>query len=120
MRLIRRPALGRPPAWTGVALVALLLTGCAKQGISPQGQDVHRLYITIMILAAPVFVGVEALLLWCVFRYRRRDDQPAPQKVGGARSLGIFFAIPAVIVATLFPFGEATLMQIERRGPAPG
>jgi cytochrome c oxidase subunit 2 len=96
------------------ASALLLLTGCAKQGISPQGQEVHRLYVIIMILAAPVFLGVEAALIWCIFRYRRRDDQPAPQIVGGGRSLGVFFAIPAVIVAVLFPFGEATLMSIEQ------
>ena len=67
-----------------------------------------------MILAAPVFIGVEAALLWCVFRYRKRDDTPAPQTVGGSRSLGVFFAIPALIVAVLFPLGEATLIRIQR------
>jgi cytochrome c oxidase subunit II len=97
------------------APVALLLTSCAKQGISPQGQDVHQLYIVILILAAPVFVGVEAALLWCVFRYRKRDDTPARQTVGGSRALGVFFVIPAVIIAVLFPFGETTLLSIERR-----
>jgi cytochrome c oxidase subunit 2 len=97
------------------APVALLLTSCAKQGISPQGQDVHQLYVVILILAAPVFVGVEAALLWCVFRYRKRDDTPAKQTVGGSRVLGVFFVIPAVIIAVLFPFGERTLLSIERR-----
>ena len=97
------------------ALALLLLTSCAKQGISPQGQDVHQLYIIIMVLASLVFVGVEAALLWCIFRYRKRDDEPAPQTVGGAKSLGIFFAIPAVIIGVLFPFGEKTLLNIEHR-----
>jgi cytochrome c oxidase subunit 2 len=98
-----------------LVIVPVALSSCAKQGISPQGQDVHRLYEIIAILAAPVFVAVEALLIWCIIRYRKRDDSPAPQTVGGARSLGIFFVIPAVIVATLFPFGESTLMSIEQR-----
>ncbi len=66
-----------------------------------------------MVLAAPVFIGVEALLIWCIVRYRRRDDEPAPQTTGGNRSLAVFFAIPAVIVAALFPFGESTLMAIQ-------
>jgi cytochrome c oxidase subunit 2 len=68
-----------------------------------------------MILAAPVFLAVEGFLVLCVFRFRKRDDTPAPQSVGSARSLGVFFAIPAVIVAILFPFGESTLMKIERQ-----
>src|SRR6266545_1481608 len=77
---------------------------------------VHRhLNATMGPSPAPVFLGVEAALIWCVFRYRKRDDQPAPQSVGGGRSLGVFFAIPAVIIAVLFPFGEATLLNVERR-----
>jgi cytochrome c oxidase subunit II len=103
--------VGRSPV--GIALLALL-TGCAKEGISPSGQDVHQLYGVIMALALPVFVAVEAALIWCVVRYRRRDDASAPQIVGGTRSLAIFFVIPAVIVAALFPFGETTLMKIEK------
>ena len=101
----------------GLAPLLLLLTNCAKQGISPQGQDVHQLYVIILILAAPVFIAVEAALIWCVVRYRKRSDEPAPQTVGGSRSLGVFFVIPAVIVALLFPFGETTLLRIERTEP---
>ena len=101
----------------GLAPLLLLLTSCAKQGISPQGQDVHQLYVIILILAAPVFIAVEAALIWCVVRYRKRSDEPAPQTVGGSRSLGVFFVIPAVIVALLFPFGETTLLRIERTEP---
>ena len=96
---------------------ALLLPSCAKQGISPQGQDVHQLYLIILILAAPVFIGVEAALIWCIVRYRGRADEPTPQTVGGGRSLGVFFAIPAVIVALLFPFGETTLLRVVRTEP---
>jgi cytochrome c oxidase subunit 2 len=100
-----------------LAPLLLWLTSCAKQGISPQGQDVHQLYVIILILAAPVFIAVEAALIWCIVRYRKRSDEPAPQTVGGSRSLGVFFVIPAVIVALLFPFGETTLLRIERTEP---
>jgi cytochrome c oxidase subunit II len=106
---------GRARIGVGVAIGSLLLTGCAKEGISSQGKDVHQLYGIIMILAAPVFLVVEGLLIWCVVRYRKRDETPPPQTVGGRRSLGVFFAIPAVIVAVLFPFGESTLMKIEKQ-----
>src|SRR6266498_1704003 len=77
---------------------AALLAGCAQQGVSTQGQDIHDLYVRIALLAAPVFVGVEAFLLWCVVRYRKRDDLPAPQGAGSGRIIGIFFAIPTVII----------------------
>ncbi len=99
---------------------ALLLAGCAQQGASTQGQDIHDLYVRITVLALPVFVGVEAFLLWCVFRYRKRDDQPAPQGSGSGRILGVFFAIPTVIIAILFPFGEQTLSYVQHRDKNPG
>jgi cytochrome c oxidase subunit II len=109
----------RPRASRFIACVLpFLLAGCAKEGISPQSQDVHQLYTVIMLLAAPVFVAVEATLIWAVVRYRKRDDSPPMQTVGHGRSLAVFFAIPAVIVAILFPFGEATLMQLQTE-PAP-
>ena len=114
MRSGRKRAI---PARIWLAAALLLLSNCAKQGVSPEGQDVHRLFLIIMILAAPVFIGVEAALIWCIVRYRKRDDEPAPQTVGAGRSLGVFFAIPAVIIAALFPFGEAALMRIDRRVP---
>ena len=64
----------------------------------------------------PVFIAVEALLIWCIVRYRKRDDSSAAaDRSAGSRSLGVFFAIPAVIVAVLFPFGETTLMRSRRR-----
>ena len=109
--MIRRHLVG-----FGAVVSSALLSGCAQDGISPQSQDVHRLYTIIMLLAAPVFIGVEGMLLWCVVRYRKRDAAAAaPQTVGGPRSLGVFFVIPVVIVAILFPFGEATLMQVQKQ-----
>jgi cytochrome c oxidase subunit II len=104
-------------ARAGIAVVALTaVPACAKEGISPTGQDVHQLYTVIMFLAVPVVIGVEGALIWCIVRYRKRDDRAPAQTLGGTRSLGIFFAIPAVIIAILFPFGEATLMKIEEEG----
>ncbi len=101
-------------------VAALVLAGCAQQGVSTQAQDIHDLYVRIAVLAAPVFVGVEAFLLWCVFRYRKRDDQPAPQGAGSGSVLAIFFAIPTVIIAVLFPFGEQTLSYVQHREKDPG
>jgi cytochrome c oxidase subunit 2 len=109
----------RSGAVAAVSAGALLLAGCAQQGVSTQGQDIHDLYVRIAILATPVFVGVEAFLLWCVFRYRKRDDRPAPQDAGSGRTLAVFFAIPTVIIAVLFPFGEQTLGYVQHREKNP-
>ncbi|MFL6104946.1 MAG: cytochrome c oxidase subunit II, partial [Actinomycetes bacterium] len=110
-------------ARVGVAgLAGALLAGCAKQGATVQGQEIHDLYVLVIILALPVFVGVEGALLWCVLRYRRRrgsDDRPVPQGVGGPRTLAVFFAIPTVIVTFFFLYGERTLADVQRQEPNP-
>ena len=100
-------------------LAGALLAGCAKQGATVQGQEIHDLYVLVIVLALPVFVGVEGALLWCVLRYRRRGEGAAGQWSGGPRSLAVFFAIPTVIVAFLYPFGERTLADVQRAEPNP-
>jgi cytochrome c oxidase subunit 2 len=104
-----------------VSALPLVLSGCALQGVTTEGQAVDTLYNTIVSLAAPVFVIVEALLIWFIFRYRKRKDDDGrepPQTQGSTRVLIIFFMIPAVIVAVLFPFGERTLNEVQASPPA--
>ena len=97
----------------------LLFSACAQQGATVSSHEVHHLYIVILILAAPVFLLVEGLLLWSVVRFRRRDDAPAPQTIGSNRALVGFFAFGAVIVAILFPFGEQALSVVDHQDPNP-
>jgi cytochrome c oxidase subunit 2 len=106
---------------TGFLLLALFSTGCAQAGATVQGEKVHGLYVVIAIMAAPIFIGVEGLLLWSVFRFRKRqrDGGLGPQTFGTTRALVIFFAIPSVIVATLFALGEQTLATVQKQDPSP-
>jgi cytochrome c oxidase subunit 2 len=100
---------------------ALLFSGCAQQGATQQGQKVHQLYVMISILAAPVFVAVEALLIWSIVRFRKRpgDEEQPPQTVGANRALVAFFLVPTLIVAVLFVFGERTLASVQKQDPNP-
>jgi len=105
-----------------VVLAGAALAGCAKQGATVQGQEIHDLYVLIILLALPVFIGVEGVLLWCIVRYRQRrtsDGQPVSQRAGGPRSLAVFFAIPTVIVTFFFLYGERTLADVQRPEPNP-
>ena len=81
----------------------------------------HTLYVIISIMAAPVFVAVEGLLLWSVWQFRKRAQDPAlgPQTQGSRRALVTFFAVPTVIVATLFAVGEGVLASVQREDPSP-
>ena len=61
-------------------LAVPLLSSCARQGITYKAHQVHDLYRLTFILALPVFVAVEGLLLWNVIRYRKRDDTAEMRK----------------------------------------
>src|SRR5438034_9722680 len=106
----------RPSSLRRLAITVLavpLLSSCAQQGITTKAQQVHDLYRLIVILALPVFLAVEGLLLWNVIRYRKRDDEPASQTVGRPAMLVVFTLIGAVIIAILYPFGERTLARVD-------
>jgi cytochrome c oxidase subunit II len=105
----------------GVALAALLSSACVEQPATDQAQRVRTLYYVILALAAPVFLGVEGVLIWSIVRYRRRKDDDGsepPQREGTTRMIILFFLFGAVIVAVLFPFGEIVLADVESNPPA--
>jgi cytochrome c oxidase subunit 2 len=109
---------GRWRLFAGVGAGALLLSACAQQGATDQGQKIHGLYGIILGLGAFVFVLVEGLLIYSIVRFRKRDEQPPPQVFGSNRALVGFFAFGAVLVAVLFPFGERTLSDVQKQEPA--
>ena len=98
---------------------ALLSTGCAKAGVTENAHQVHNLYVAIALMAAPVFVIVEFLLLFMVFKYRKRDDEAPPQHLGTNKTLAVFFVIPLVIVSLLYAYGETTLSSVSKEDPNP-
>ena len=98
--------------FAALAACTVLLAGCAQQGATLQGQDIHSLYGVIMTLALIVFVLVEGLLVTAIVRFRKRDESQPPQVYGSSRMLAGFFGFGIVIVAVLFPFGERTLRAV--------
>jgi cytochrome c oxidase subunit II len=102
-----------------VCLLGVLSTGCAKAGVTEQGQQVHDLFVVISLVAAPVFIVVEVLLVLFAFKYRKRDDETPPQRFGSTRSLVVFFLIPTILVAVVYGFGEVTLADIQKQDPNP-
>ena len=102
------------PRWPRAALTAVLalvllvaLAACEREGHpntiftanTDFNRDVNVLWKSLFFWASVVFVGVEAALLYVVFRYRRREGSPAPRHVHGNTTLEITWtAIPALIL----------------------
>ena len=74
-------------AFTGLALSgAGLFSSAAAQvslppAVSDQGDDIRTLFFVLLGIGIAVFIIVEAMIIWVVFRYRRKSDDEFPTQV---------------------------------------
>ena len=117
-RILRRalaPAL--------LALIATALPAVAGPilpeagGGSRNAEDTRTLYAIVLIIAVIVFVGVEGVLLYCMFRYRARRGRVAAQIHGNTR-LEIGWTVGAAVILVFLTV--ATFVMLPGiRDPAP-
>lgn len=120
MRLsgIRRP-FSRTVVLVSVALLALLSIGVASAqtgqagGITKEAHNLHQLYVFVLIMAVAVFVIVEGLILFAVFRWRRKSDELPPQFHGSSVVEIMWTGIPVLIVVAIFAYSFIVLRQVE-------
>jgi len=93
-----------------VVPLALLLAACRDDlpastlnPAGPQAREIDNLFRPVFWIAVGVFVVVEALIVFAVFRFRRRPGDAAnPVQVHGNTRLEIIWtAIPAIILAVI-------------------
>jgi cytochrome c oxidase subunit 2 len=97
MTVLRRalaPALlvllvGAAPASAGLIL--------PEAGPSDNAQNIRTLYGIILVLAVIVFVGVEGVLFYCLFKYRARKGRIAAQ-IHGNTGLEIGWTVGAAVI----------------------
>lgn len=114
------------------ALIALAATGITPQrawdsffpvgGATPvtdRSHSIRSLYNVVFGIAVVVFLLVEGLIAFTVFRYRRKpgDDSLPPQTHGNNLVEVIWTAIPTVIVGFLFILSWQTLNTVEAKVP---
>lgn len=127
-----RPVAG----WALVAVLALLLAGCAingDDGTMPQNvldpaegtiaQQQDALWNLVFPIAIAVFVLVQGLVLYAVIRFRQRrgdDDSRLPKQVAGNTRLEITWTIiPAVILVFIAVPTVRTIFTLGVEGPDP-
>ncbi len=104
------PFSSRPRRLLAAALPAILavaFTACSAQypnsvftGNTENNRDVGNLFKILIYLGTFVFIFVESILLYTIFKYRRRSESDRPKHVHGNTTLEILWtAIPAVILA---------------------
>jgi cytochrome c oxidase subunit 2 len=104
-------APGRLHRWWP-ALAALLVLGACRFGAPPgateEGRDIAALYRLFGLVALGVGVITYGLILWAVFRYRRRSDALPEQTRYHVPTEVAYTVIPVLIVLALFAFTYRT------------
>jgi cytochrome c oxidase subunit II len=68
-----------------------------EHGPSKNANDIAELYALIMVIALPVFIGVEGLLIWFLIKFKARRGHVAAQIHGNTR-LEIGWTVGAAVV----------------------
>ena len=92
----------------------------AGSGDDPGPGDPRSLHI-VFFIAVAIFLVVEGLIVWTVFRYRRKpgDDELPPQTHGNNLAEIVWTVVPTLIVIFLFFISWQTLNTVEAKSNAP-
>ena len=109
------------------ATLFLFLAACAQNApqdtLKPKGDVARRidhLMNPVFIAAGVVFVLVEGLVLYVVFKFRARPDSPEPEQIHGNTRLEVGWTlIPALILLTVAVPTIATVFELARKPADP-
>ncbi len=102
----------------GIA-IALLIDWFPTQA-SVEGEKIDTLYDVLLICSVPIFVLVETVVLFAVWKYRMRPGQEledGPPIHGNTRLEVLWTAFPAILLVSLCSYAYATLHSIEKTQP---
>ena len=83
---------------------------------SRQAHNVHTLYDVLLIASVPVFVLVETVVLYSVFKFRMRpgeEEKDGPPIHGNTRLEVVWTALPAILVVGLCTYAYTVLRSNE-------
>ena len=99
----------------GIAL-GLLIDWFPVQA-SEEGKDIDTLWDVLVIVSVPIFVLVETVVLYSVWRWRMRPGdelKDGPPIHGNTRLEVIWTAVPAIILVALCSYAYVVLRDIEK------
>src|SRR5579884_716538 len=84
---------------------------------SVEGKKIDTLYKVLLICSVPIFVLVETVVLFAVWKFRMRPGQElmdGPPIHGNTRLEVLWTAFPAILLVSLCSYAYATLHSIEK------
>ena len=99
---------------SALLLCSLFLAACGENSpsvLNPSGPVADReriLFWFILIVATIVFVAVEGMLIYSIFRYRERPNAPMPRQIHGNNTIEVIWTVApsiflfAVLIGTIY------------------
>jgi cytochrome c oxidase subunit 2 len=119
----KRPFLQMFVVWAiGVAIllpIALVIPWFPDKG-SIQAGNVRTLYTVLLIATVPIFVLVETVVLFSVWKFRLRpgdEDKDGPPIHGNTRLEVVWTVLPAVLILGLVTYAYTVLHKNEKHQP---
>jgi cytochrome c oxidase subunit 2 len=99
--------------------VALIIPWFPRNG-SLQSGNIHTLYDVLLIVSVPIFVLVETVVLYSVWKFRMKPGQEeldGPPIHGNTRLEVVWTALPAVLIIALCGYAYSVLRSNEKTHP---
>jgi cytochrome c oxidase subunit 2 len=87
---------------------------------SIQSQSFRTLYDVLLIVSVPIFVGVETVILYSVWKFRMKpgeEDKDGPPIHGNTRLEVVWTALPAILIVGLCTYAYTVLRSNEKARP---
>jgi cytochrome c oxidase subunit II len=87
---------------------------------SSQADEIHTLYDVLLIVSVPIFVLVETVVLYSVWKFRMKpgeEEKDGPPIHGNTRLEVIWTAIPAILLVSLCGYAYSVLRSNEKTHP---
>jgi cytochrome c oxidase subunit 2 len=105
---------------SAIGIVAALAIDWFPEPASTQAKEIDRLYNVLLIVSVPVFVLVQSIVIFSVWKFRMRpgeERKDGPPIHGNTRLEVIWTSIPAVLLVGLCAYAYTVLTDIERKKP---
>jgi len=87
---------------------------------SDLGREIDFLWNRLLLLGTIVFVLVEGVLVYVVFKYRRRENQPTPPQTHGSTKLEIAWTLIPAVILVFIAVPTVRTIFITQAAAAPG
>jgi cytochrome c oxidase subunit II len=87
---------------------------------STQASNIHTLYDVLLIVSIPIFVLVETVILYSVWKFRMKpgeEEKDGPPIHGNTRLEVIWTALPAVLIVAMCGYAYSVLRSNEKNHP---